>query len=187
MLAIQGLTLDIEKGNLLRLGRDGYILAACHGTRYMQLCSQVEKSHAALQRKSDLCTAKKETAWPQAQCPHSCLCERFIYIFPVLTLPRCPVLTLPRSSPHPSSLQSSPFLALVLTLPRPVLTLPRSSPHPSSLQSSPFLVPVLTLPRSSPHPSSLGYRRVLHLILAHSQPPYTHLPSHPFPFRERGR
>jgi hypothetical protein len=34
MLAVQGLTLDIEKGNLLRLGRDGYILAACHGTRY---------------------------------------------------------------------------------------------------------------------------------------------------------
>ena len=31
---LQGLTLDIEKGNLLRLGRDGYILAACHGTRY---------------------------------------------------------------------------------------------------------------------------------------------------------
>ena len=34
---LQGLTLDIEKGNLLRLGRDGYILAACHGTRYQVL------------------------------------------------------------------------------------------------------------------------------------------------------
>jgi hypothetical protein len=40
MLAIQGLTLDIEKGNLLRLGRDGYILAACHGTRYYAVRSK---------------------------------------------------------------------------------------------------------------------------------------------------
>ena len=31
----QGLTLDIERGNLLRLGKDGIILAASHGTRKM--------------------------------------------------------------------------------------------------------------------------------------------------------
>jgi len=31
----KGLTLDIERGNLLRLGRDGMVLAACHGTRKM--------------------------------------------------------------------------------------------------------------------------------------------------------
>ena len=30
---MQGLTLDIAGGNLLRLGRDGVILAASHGTR----------------------------------------------------------------------------------------------------------------------------------------------------------
>ena len=29
----QGLTLDIAGGNLLRLGKDGVILAASHGTR----------------------------------------------------------------------------------------------------------------------------------------------------------
>ncbi len=40
MPAVQGLTLDIEKGNLLRLGRDGYILAACHGTRYYAVRSK---------------------------------------------------------------------------------------------------------------------------------------------------
>ncbi len=40
MFAVQGLTLDIEKGNLLRLGRDGYILAACHGTRYYAIRSK---------------------------------------------------------------------------------------------------------------------------------------------------
>ena len=31
----QGLTLDIDRGNLLRLGKDGVILAASHGTRKM--------------------------------------------------------------------------------------------------------------------------------------------------------
>ena len=31
----QGLTLDIDRGNLLRLGKDGIILAASHGTRKM--------------------------------------------------------------------------------------------------------------------------------------------------------
>jgi hypothetical protein len=41
MFPVQGLTLDIEKGNLLRLGRDGYILAACHGTRYRQYKSKI--------------------------------------------------------------------------------------------------------------------------------------------------
>ena len=30
---MQGLTLDIAGGNLLRLGKDGVILAASHGTR----------------------------------------------------------------------------------------------------------------------------------------------------------
>ncbi len=34
---------------------------------------------STLQRKSDLCTARKETARPQSQFPHSCICERFIY------------------------------------------------------------------------------------------------------------
>jgi hypothetical protein len=32
----QGLTLDIAGGNLLRLGKDGVILAASHGTRWQQ-------------------------------------------------------------------------------------------------------------------------------------------------------
>ena len=32
---LKGLTLDIDRGNLLRLGRDGVILAASHGTRKM--------------------------------------------------------------------------------------------------------------------------------------------------------
>ena len=34
-VSLQGLTLDIEKGNLLRLGKEGIILAASHGTRKM--------------------------------------------------------------------------------------------------------------------------------------------------------
>ena len=33
--SVQGLTLDIDRGNLLRLGKDGIILAASHGTRKM--------------------------------------------------------------------------------------------------------------------------------------------------------
>jgi hypothetical protein len=33
----------------------------------------------ALQRKSDSCTPRKETAPPQSRFPHSCICERFIY------------------------------------------------------------------------------------------------------------
>ena len=32
---LKGLTLDIDRGNLLRLGKDGVILAASHGTRKM--------------------------------------------------------------------------------------------------------------------------------------------------------
>ena len=32
-MQMQGLTLDIAGGNLLRLGKDGVILAASHGTR----------------------------------------------------------------------------------------------------------------------------------------------------------
>ena len=32
-LVCKGLTLDCERGNLLRLGCDGFILAACHGTK----------------------------------------------------------------------------------------------------------------------------------------------------------
>ena len=42
---LQGLTLDIEKGNLLRLGRDGYILAACHGTRYTTCRAEAGEGH----------------------------------------------------------------------------------------------------------------------------------------------
>ena len=34
-MQMQGLTLDIAGGNLLRLGKDGVILAASHGTRLM--------------------------------------------------------------------------------------------------------------------------------------------------------
>jgi hypothetical protein len=34
----------------------------------------------SLQRKSDLCTPRKETAWPLSQFPHSCICvSDFIY------------------------------------------------------------------------------------------------------------
>ncbi len=33
----------------------------------------------ALQRKSDLCTPRKETARPQSQYPHSCFCKLYIY------------------------------------------------------------------------------------------------------------
>ena len=34
-MQMQGLTLDIAGGNLLRLGKDGVILAASHGTRFL--------------------------------------------------------------------------------------------------------------------------------------------------------
>ena len=36
-MQMQGLTLDIAGGNLLRLGKDGVILAASHGTRLMPI------------------------------------------------------------------------------------------------------------------------------------------------------
>ncbi len=32
-----------------------------------------------VQRNFDLCVPRKETAWPQSQFPHSCVCERSIY------------------------------------------------------------------------------------------------------------
>ena len=36
-MQMQGLTLDIAGGNLLRLGKDGVILAASHGTRLLPI------------------------------------------------------------------------------------------------------------------------------------------------------
>jgi hypothetical protein len=38
-----------------------------------------EEVGGALQRKSHLCIAFLGIARPQSQCPHSCVCERFIY------------------------------------------------------------------------------------------------------------
>jgi len=46
----KGLTLDIEKGNLLRLGKDGFILAACHGTRKMT-DGELEKEYGRCRKK----------------------------------------------------------------------------------------------------------------------------------------
>ena len=48
--AFQGLTLDIDKGNLLRLGKDGVILAASHGTRKM-LDLEIEKVYGRGRKK----------------------------------------------------------------------------------------------------------------------------------------
>ncbi len=42
------------------------------------------KKDYTLQRKSHLCTSRKGIARPQTQFPHSCVCERYIYIFPGL-------------------------------------------------------------------------------------------------------
>ena len=47
---VQGLTLDIDRGNLLRLGKDGIILAASHGTRKMSDI-EIEKSYGRGRRK----------------------------------------------------------------------------------------------------------------------------------------
>lgn len=46
----KGLTLDIEKGNLLRLGREGFILAASHGTRKMNDI-EIERAYGRARKK----------------------------------------------------------------------------------------------------------------------------------------
>ena len=47
---MQGLTLDIDKGNILRLGKDGYILTATHGTRKMSDV-EIEKCYGRCRKK----------------------------------------------------------------------------------------------------------------------------------------
>ena len=47
---LQGLTLDIDRGNLLRLGKDGVILAASHGTRKMSDI-EIEKAYGRGRKK----------------------------------------------------------------------------------------------------------------------------------------
>ena len=60
--------------------------------RFSQWASEQGPAHPALQeslpqvslpghtaKKSDLCTPRKETAWPQSQFLHSCVCERLLY------------------------------------------------------------------------------------------------------------
>ena len=47
---VQGLTLDIDRGNLLRLGKDGIILAASHGTRKMSDI-EIEKTYGRGRKK----------------------------------------------------------------------------------------------------------------------------------------
>jgi hypothetical protein len=56
---------------------------------FCKLCSDLCCRHKSvslrretLQRKSYWCTPRKETARPQSQFSHSCICERFIYILP---------------------------------------------------------------------------------------------------------
>jgi len=46
----KGLTLDIDKGNILRLGKDGYILTATHGTRRMTDI-EIEKNYGRCRKK----------------------------------------------------------------------------------------------------------------------------------------
>ncbi len=46
----KGLTLDCERGNLLRLGSDGFILGACHGTRRMG-DSDIERTYGRCRKK----------------------------------------------------------------------------------------------------------------------------------------
>ena len=48
--SVQGLTLDIDRGNLLRLGKDGIILAASHGTRKMSDI-EIEKTYGRGRKK----------------------------------------------------------------------------------------------------------------------------------------
>ena len=51
---LQGLTLDIDRGNLLRLGRDGVVLAASHGTRKMSDI-EIEKVYGRGRKKHVAC------------------------------------------------------------------------------------------------------------------------------------
>ena len=48
--SVQGLTLDIDRGNLLRLGKDGIILAASHGTKKMSDI-EIEKTYGRGRKK----------------------------------------------------------------------------------------------------------------------------------------
>ncbi len=49
-LVCKGLTLDCERGNLLRLAADGFILGACHGTRRMS-DSDVEREYGRCRKR----------------------------------------------------------------------------------------------------------------------------------------
>ena len=51
---MQGLTLDIEKGNILRLGKEGVILAASHGTRKMNDI-EIERAYGRGRKKHIAC------------------------------------------------------------------------------------------------------------------------------------
>lgn len=49
-LITKGLTLDCDRGNLLRLGCDGVVLAACHGSRRLT-DAEIEKTYGRCRRK----------------------------------------------------------------------------------------------------------------------------------------
>jgi hypothetical protein len=71
--------------------RDKKISAACHSQSsdtWGRLCLPADtlfitkRTFLTKLQRLDLCIPSKGTARPQYQFPHSCVCERFIYVFP---------------------------------------------------------------------------------------------------------
>ncbi len=68
-----------QKMILKRANEKVNVLCLLKLQKFRTLCTTCGVWTCTLQRKSDLCTVMKRTAWPQSQFPHSCFCERFIY------------------------------------------------------------------------------------------------------------
>nr|XP_040575315.1 LOW QUALITY PROTEIN: 5'-nucleotidase domain-containing protein 1-like [Lepeophtheirus salmonis] len=80
----KGLTLDCERGNLLRLGQDGFILAACHGMKKLS-DTNIEKIYGRCRRKHvgrDYTSHLVEFG-PQNMCAFSPMLHNFMDYFDI--------------------------------------------------------------------------------------------------------
>jgi hypothetical protein len=64
---------------MVEIRKENWAGAGGGGERWCWHNRKWEKGVNELQRRSDLCIPRNETARPRSQFPHSCICERFIY------------------------------------------------------------------------------------------------------------